>query len=428
MKTKRIFISVLFGSILLFMGCIDTQKSGESETGEEEVDTSSVKGLDTTPLNDTRIAKPSSASLLFDASVSMKGYLNSSDSRFVGVISTFENMPSTVINHFYGISEGNSIGATEFDSMLESRKIEWSHESDLKSMVQSMINHVNGGDDVCFLVTDGILSGSNEQIKRSPDRSYNIINREKMSTDLSSMLGSYADSLCALIVRYKARFNGTYSCYNNDGKSLTNKERPFFVIALGKWEAIKYVEIELNRAKTSNSIKTPYEDIVMIGDARSYQKIKLSAAEGLNPKDGKMVVKRDFRNESIVLSADMGNLPTYMQAEDYMNANTELFVQRGQKAEKKLDKEYYEVTVNNDNGKNKLRLSIKASQLKDSKLIFKLRYALPDWIENKSDDNDHDIDTNPIKLDKTFNLKYFVAGFAALHNGNFIKEQSLEFK
>ena len=141
-----------------------------------------------------------------------------------------------------------------------------------------------------------------------------------------------------------------------------------------------------------------------------------------------MIIKKEFRNESVALSADLGALPDYMQTDNYLNANIEMHIQHGQKSAKLLDKDYYEVSVNSYNGKKMLRLNIKSSQLKDSKLIFRLKYSLPEWIDVRSDENDLDIKTNPVKLEKTFNLKYFVAGFTPLHKGKYIKEQSLDFK
>lgn len=423
MKTKQCIVLLFLCAILANVAC--GGGTDQNPPDNDSIDTTQK----TTEFVDTIVRKPSSATFLFDASASMYGYLNSSgDSRFIGVISSFENMPNQIVIRLYGKKEGNPIEKADFERMLNNGKMEWSNESDLKAMVRSMIEHVDGGDDICFLLTDGILSGSNADINNSPKRSYNIRMRQKMSEDLSSMLSEKEGNLCALIVRYNAKFNGNYSCYNNDGKNLVNKDRPFFVIALGKWVCVKYIEQKLNEAKDANRITTPYEDIVMIGDASSYQKIKLSPAEGLNPKGKSLVIKKDFRNDSVALSADLRELPDYMQTDAYMNANIELYVQRGQKAEKMLDRDYYKILVNNINGKRVLRLSIKSSQLKDTRLTFRLKYALPEWIETKSDDNDLDIATNPAKLGKTFNLKYFVAGFTSLYNGKYIKEQNLYFK
>lgn len=426
MKTKRFIISTLCFAVLTNIGCGGGSTSGNSKV---EDSTAVEKGEGQGNEQNDSVKNPNSATFLFDASKSMRGYLKSAgDSRFIGVISAIGNIPNSTVVHLYGEKEGESIAKNEFDRKLNRGDIAWSNESDLKAMVQSMINHTANGDDVCFLLTDGILSGSNSDINSSPGRSYNIKMREKMSEDLLSMLSPKCDNLCALIVRYKAKFNGTYSCYNNAPKKLVDKERPFFVIALGKWGNIKYIEEELKNRKASGGLSTAYEDIVMIGDSRSYKKIKLSAAEGLNPKGNKLVIKKEFRSDNITLSADLEQLPDYMQTEEYMNANIELYVQHGQKALKGLDKKYYNISVNNINGKNILKLSINAGQLQNSKLVFKLKYAMPEWVESKSDDNDLNIATDPSKLNKTFNLKYFVGGFTALHNGKYIKEQELDFK
>ena len=414
MKTNFLFKLLLLSAILGYVAC---GKPGP------------VPPPPPPPVPKCSIAQPSSATFLFDISVSMKGYLQSSgDSRFWGVTTFFENIPSKIVFRLYGKKEGDPIERANFNQMLKNRSIKWGDESDLIAMVRSMKTHVDKGDHISFLLTDGILSGSDADVRNSPDRSYNKIMRQTMSENLSHLFSSPKDSLCVLIVRYKAKFRGYYSCYNNSSDSLDNKDRPFFIIALGKWKYVKYVEQKLIEVKAANDgIATPYEDILMLGDACSYQKVKLSAAEGLNPKNGRLVIKKGYQKESIALSADLGQLPAYMQTLDYMKANIELYVKRASKKEKiAIDKDYYEISV--DDAKKQLRISIKATQVKESELIFKLKYVQPEWVETKSDDDDSDIKSNLAKLDKTFNLKYLVAGFKNIHKGKYIREQTLEIK
>lgn len=415
MKTIFLFKLLLLSAILGYVAC------GEKEKPDP------VPPLP--PVPKCSIAQPSSATFLFDISVSMKGYLQSSgDSRFLGVTTFFENIPSKVVFRLYGKKEGDPIERANFNQMLKNRSIKWGDESDLIAMVRSMKTHVDKGNHISFLLTDGILSGSDADIRNSPDRSYNKIMRQTMSENLSHLFSSPKDSLCVLIVRYKAKFRGPYSCYNNSSEPLDNKDRPFFIIALGKWKYVKYVEQKLIEVKAANDgIATPYEDILMLGDACSYQKVKLSAAEGLNPKNGRLLIKKGYEKESIALSADLRQLPAYMQTLDYMKANIELYVKRASKKEKiAIDKDYYEISV--DDAKKQLRISIKATQVKESELIFKLKYAQPEWVETKSDDDDTDIKSNLAKLDKTFNLKYLVAGFKNIQKGKYIREQTLEIK
>lgn len=412
MKTNFLFKLLLLSAILGYVAC-----------------GGSVPPPPPPPVPEDTIAQPSSATFLFDISGSMKGYLQSSgDSRFLGVTTFFENIPSNVVFRLYGKKKGDPIERAKFNQMLKNRSIKWDDESDLIAMVRSMKARVDTGDHISFLLTDGILSGSDADVRNSPDRSYNKIMRQTMSENLSHLFSSPKDSLCVLIVRYKAKFRGYYSCYNNSYKILDNKDRPFFIIALGKWKYVKYVEQKLIEVKAANDgIATPYEDILMLGDACSYQKVKLSAAEGLNPQNGRLLIKKGYEKESIALSADLRQLPAYMQTLDYMKANIELYVKRASKKEKiAIDKDYYEISV--DDAKKQLRISIKATQVKESELIFKLKYAQPEWVETKSDDDDTDIKSNLAKLDKTFNLKYLVAGFKNIQKGKYIREQTLEIK
>lgn len=411
MKTNFLFRLLLLSAILGYVACDDPKP---------------VPVPDPDPVPEDSIENPPSATFLFDISGSMKGYLQSSgDSRFLGVTTFFENIPSKVVFRLYGKKEGEPIERVKFNRMLNDGSIKWSDESDLIAMVRSMKAHVDSGDHISFLLTDGILSGSDADIRNSPDSSYNKNMSQTMSENLSHLFSSPKDSLCVLIVRYKAKFRGYYSCYNNSYKILDNKDRPFFIIALGKWKYVKYVEQKLIEVKAANDgIATPYEDILMLGDACSYQKVKLSAAEGLNPKNGRLLIKKGYEKESIALSADLRQLPAYMQTLDYMKANIELYVKRASKIA--IDKDYYEISV--DDAKKQLRISIKATQVKESKLIFKLKYAQPEWIEAKSDDDDSDIKSNLAKLDKTFNLKFLVAGFKNIQKGKYIRVQTLEIK
>jgi len=357
-------------------GCKNNKSPNDNSNPSEEIANDSTKVAHEIAQNEPE--RPHSATLLFDASRSMFGYLNSAnDSRFIGVISSYLNLPDQVDIRFYGSKEGEAINKDDFMQMLNSRRIEWSNESDIKSMIGALVAHCQSGNDISMLITDGILSGSNRDIVNSPNRSYNIIQREAMSNEISSML-SKTTGLSALIVRYSSKFTGTYSCYNNDGKRLDAKNRPFYIIALGNWESIKYVESELIKLKSENGISTSYQEIVMIGDSQSYSKLKLSHREGIstNTKDkGKFIISSEYRNirknNFVSLSADISTLPVYMRTDSYFNDNIELFISHSGQSARLMDKDNYKVESKDENGKHLLVLSVKGSQLVNSQLTFK---------------------------------------------------------
>lgn len=432
---KIITTCALFIGIGLFIAACNSSKSGEE-----------INAQDTIPQKEAykipEVIAPTHASLLFDKSSSMRGYMESSgDPGFYGAISSVSILAHVNNCHFFGEEEESAIDRETFNELLNKRSIIWSAESNIKSMIGSMIDHIKEGDDICLLVTDGILSGSNEDISTSPDRDYNRTHREELSHNIAALFEKESGKMSALIIRYEANFKTSptikkggwyYYCYNNDKKIINNQKRPFFIIAIGKWENIKYLEENLTKAE-NNNVSTSYTDILLLGESFDiYENINLSYSEGIKT-DSKnpnvLIIRSEYRKDGMVsLTADISELPRYMQNAEYMNNNVELLIQHGQKSSKPLAKEYWGLSVDKVNGNSILRLSIKASQLKDSRLSCKLIYSLPKWIETKSDDNDLDIINDPFEMGKTFNLKYLVAGFEVLQKNKTIKEQTLEFK
>ncbi len=420
MKSKLLIQVVLFSTLLFIVGCGGNNTDPQNGDKKDSLDGDST-GKVVSPPKPVDVTQPQTATLLFDASGSMAGYLNGGDPGFTGVISSFENIPNSIDICLYGEREENPIEKDAFDNMLNRRNIRWSNESNLLAMVGSMVQHIDDGNDVCFLITDGILSGSNSDINHSPEKKYNIIQRERMSNDLRATLEGTKGRLSALIVRYTAMFNGNYSCYDNTRVRL-NHSRPFYVVALGEWKYIKYIETKLEKDKKESSLSTAYDEIVMIGDSCSYQKLELSEGDGLNYKNDKWYVKRNA--DKFILTACLDILPTYMQTEEYLKENIQLWV--GNTRLGVVDN--YEVSVSERNNSKILQLAIYSSQVKGNcKLHFKLKYAFPQWIQTKSDQDDLGISQNPDKMDKTFNLQYFVEGFKVLHEGEFVKEITKEF-
>lgn len=88
METKKTVILMLLYTALMSVGCGEKGKS--TKDVYEDLDTTKLiecERVSMQHLSDTIAVKPNSATLLFDASGSMHGYLKSSDDRFIGVIS-----------------------------------------------------------------------------------------------------------------------------------------------------------------------------------------------------------------------------------------------------------------------------------------------------------------------------------------------------
>lgn len=419
MKKMR---TVLFCSVLLsFLASCDKPKKTQTEEQTNDCDTCVTKGK----TDKFEIVSPESSMMLMDVSVSMKGYIGSGDPRLKGVIASYLNISKNEPTiSLFGEKEERPISKDVFLNKLNDKaSISWSHESDLKGMLKSMVNHCKTHN-VSFLLTDGILSGSNAQISKSPDRKFNIENREWLSSEIKNIFKSN-DSLSAIIVRYKANFNGTYSCYNNDSKSI-NKERPYYVVAIGKWAYIKYLERELVNSK-SKVLDKPYEDYAMFGDEVTYNKLKFSYNSGVKEldKEGYMIIKSDVRKEGdVILTTDVTILPSYMQNPIYWNNNIELSIRKKGENGKDLSKDIYEITVD----PKTCKITIPAYMLTKRELNIKLRYDIPSWINEYTDENDLNIASDISKMSQTFNLKYFAEGLSSLQNSENVINQTIKFK
>ena len=110
-----------------------------------------VKAVDSLPKN---------AVMFFDASGSMKGYLDAQkEPRFKGFISSiFTIIPETKV-YMYGVKADTSAMARDaFLDKLNAKKLHYQDESNLIYMVKSMVESNNA---LSFLITDGIMRGSN---------------------------------------------------------------------------------------------------------------------------------------------------------------------------------------------------------------------------------------------------------------------------
>lgn len=425
MRKRLLFaFSMLLGTMLLSMGCEE-----KKQPSEEKADSTKVVKEKETKTVQLKPIRPTTATLFIDASASMKGYLDSGAPEFPGVISAFANYASNTDRWFWGKGKiGKTTQSkdtvpyskTEFDDMLSNRSIPWAQESNLITVIREM---QDCNKNISILVTDGILSGSNEQINKSPNRGYNIQQREAMSNELSKTLQSKEQS--ALIVRYMSKFTGVYSCYNNDTVKMTNQERPFFVIVIGEWKYVKYLEDELKKEKEkekNKNISTVYENIYMIGDKDSYDTIHFYPGDEFENHEDKLRIKKEYKEigKIVTLRADIRVLPDYMQKESWLKSHLILLVNNEPITPK---------AVKYDSVKTRLEISIDAGDLlcgtEDCTIDVRLKFDSPNWIDNVSDDDDLDIRNKIDERTKTFNLIYFIKGFEVL-NREYVKEQSIE--
>lgn len=383
-----------------------------SDQSSGQVITQSVKNI------------PENAVLYLDCSHSMKGYINTAtDAKFKNVISSLLYWKPTKV-YLFDTKELPEISRDEFINLINTRKISWSDESDLTEMISSMVKKVNDGSvGISYLITDAIMSGSNQEVRESVERSFNITSRGTLTERIADAVSACKNDVSILLIKYTSSFTGKYYCYTNiDQVDFKEAQRPFYVIAIGNRKLVK----ELVDKTQKEELLSNNQGLLLLGNDLYDISLLASKKEGISiSKDKQIIVGTNIRSDDyVIFNGNLSNLPSYMLSSEYFKKNGEVFIQYFQEGEfKKLDSQYISYEVDGTN----LNLGIKAKCIKRNAMYFKLKYELPNWIEMSSSDNDKDIKQSPIP--KTFNLKYFVKGLADIKDDEYItKSDILKFK
>ncbi|MBP3506869.1 MAG: hypothetical protein J6K43_10780 [Lachnospiraceae bacterium] len=424
---KRIKHSaVLFGAslLLLLSACGSNGTKSNDNSSTTATDTISNQSPEQTIVQPVK-SVPENAVLYLDCSHSMKGYINTAtDAKFKNVISSLLYWKPTKA-YLFDTKEQPEISRDEFINLINTRKVSWSDESDLTKMIGSMVKKVNDGSvGISYLITDGIMSGSNQEVRESVDRSFNITSRGTLTARIADAVSACQDDVAILLIKYTSSFTGKYYCYTNvDQVDFRENQRPFYVVAIGNRKLVK----ELVDKTQKEELLSNNQGLLLLGDKYPYElSLKPSKKEGISvSRDKQIIVGTNIRSDDyVIFNGNLSNLPSYMLSTEYFEKNGEVYVQYSQKGEfKKLDAQYISYEIDGTT----LNLGVQAKCIRRNAMYFKLKYELPSWVEMSSSDNDKNIKQSPIP--KTFNLKYFVKGLAEINDDEYItKIDTLKFK
>lgn len=421
---KRIKHSaVLLGTslCLLLSACGSNGTKSNDNSSATATDTISNQSSEQTIVQSVK-SVPENAVLYLDCSHSMKGYINTAtDAKFKNVISSLLYWLPTKA-YLFDTKEQPEISRDEFINLINTRKVSWSDESDLTKMIGSMVKKVNDGSvGISYLITDGIMSGSNQEVRESVDRSFNITSRGTLTARIADAVSACNDDIAILLIRYISSFTGKYYCYTNvDQVDFKENQRPFYVVAIGNRKLVK----ELVEKTQKEELLSNNQGLLLLGDEYPYN-IKLTTGTDIVLRNTQRIIGTNVGPEdNVILYGDLSDMPSYMQDSTYFNRNGEVYIQYSQNGEfKKLDTKHVSYEIDDTN----LRLNVPAKYIRHNAIFFKLKYELPHWIELSSSDNDKNIKQVPIP--KTFNLKYFVKGLAEINEDEYItKIDTLKFK
>lgn len=223
-----------------------------------------------------------------------------------------------------------------------------------------------------------------------------------------------SQKVSTLMLKFHSKFTGTY--YDKDNKAIpfhtSPIQRPFYVMAVGADEAIRDVITLIDTGTQGGYEELCYLGKTPIAARKIVQNKKRGEFEIESPPTSMRItgaeLEEDDKNKffQFAIAADFSKL---VCSRDYL-----------------LNTANYEVSPSNYSVKPELTTSmggaslkgythllvVSTSQLKNSRdsISITLKNTLPYWIEQSSSDNDNNILTDIEQQQKTFGLKYLMAG------------------
>lgn len=195
------------------------------------------------------------ATIYFDNSASMKGYADANQNAYIDVLSDLRGFyPNT--NAIIG---GEDIPGDKLIDRIILHQIDYSKESllyhDIERIASQAQKDIKNSKKkllpINFYLTDGIMSGSDDQIRKFPE--YNKIHAQDLQNQIRKVLVG-KDSIGVSVYQFSSQFVGEYWAYDNSHSSL-NCMRYFYVMAIGSRAALsnfkyKIDSINANRSQT----------------------------------------------------------------------------------------------------------------------------------------------------------------------------------
>lgn len=379
MKKNLFILSIL---ALVFVGC------GGGNTGEKKQ--TKVEG--TSVSYEMTEAEPAFTNAYIDISTSMRGYFSrQSDERFITAISNANPDKLMWMDNKFTEIKGNPTnqlltgafqgGDSHFHTMLE------------KIITRDSLSVSNG---LSLLFTDGIISASNAETRNNPEYTRQSLPYFKNQISKTIPRGS---NVAVAIFLLESKYNGTYYDYSNN--PLTNiaiDNRPFYIIAVGKSESIRYF-MQNNKLNSNLSEAFGIYDIAknniqgttflptFPAHWNNNKLIDKSLDINLQLPDYIAKMGKDYILSNIVLEFNGKDVTNALKGVLHINGKS-LKIEKWQAMDTKLPL----ITP----GENTLKLSIK----KAANIAWEMYYT----------ENDKGIRDDSLEQGKTFALKYLIDG------------------
>ncbi len=394
--------------IVLLSGCIvgalayKLLSGGTSQSGLEKV----------ALVQPTSPQAPEAATIYIDDSGSMAGYVKGQDFIYAmaDLMNIYTGTKAQAVNDTMVITQGSELVTKLQSGAITVRKESLLHE-DLKKIVDKVVKTKN----IAFFVTDGIMSGSTQQINNNPR--YNIDQKQNLMHDISNVFKG--KGVAVSVYRLTSDFNGPYYCYDNSNK-IIHTRRPYFVLAIGSANVVADFKQRLETESQNKLFKfRPSHMIHFIDNQPINERPLLSGGKDesiILPVDTSNVVLFDRQKVDqasdgtsgvLNVSIPMKTLGNYALSPNELMKNVEIYTDGTR---------YKPLVLKFDSIRNCIKVQIDRAYLSTANNYGSLRIAIPyltpKWIDNPdlSIEDDHFMLNPALASEGTFLLDHFIQG------------------
>lgn len=199
----------------------------------------------------TKPTEPKKATIYLDNSASMEGYAHGGEyiDALADLMSIYPGTKARFTNDTMVVSSAN-----ELTNLLTRNQIHYKGQSLLNKDLKSIVNQLTDSNEIAFFVTDGILSGSDADIKaaKALGHNYNIDHKQDLMNNISKVFKDKKKGVA--LFRMLSKFHGEYYCYDNSHKNISTL-RSYYIIALGEPSVLSDFKHKLSERQQQSIFK-----------------------------------------------------------------------------------------------------------------------------------------------------------------------------
>ena len=402
MKKGILFIFAIV-CLIMNISCKDS-KGGTGGVTKEKPSPTKLDG----PIEQS--GEPSGIRVYIDNSGSMRGYAEGQNAVFISAISDLKSLKNGEA-YFWGAKPQTPIKGIIGEALAKNPFA--GLDTPFPTIIAQLEHEAAGNDALTFIVTDGIIGVNSKQAQYLRESLGQIKNDIR---DSARVENGMAISVFRLQSGYsnKSKKSFYYTHKNIPVKLDSAKQRPFFVIAIGK----PHVQCMIHKINSEGSLSSYKQANSMTFGLHEHNKVLHFSDKLAFNQDGDTYVLTKKKGE-FNLVADLPECLVKDLGESYLQQHLEVLLNDSKKN--------ISFSINGNT------LSLKCNEIHDisakaNVITVRLKKIIPDeWLKWSSDD-DSNIAKDMMEQQHTFALAYLIKGlYEATDDGRMLIDTTIKF-